>query len=244
MMKNINFLVLRLLVFVVVFLRFSNGEDETFVPDCRFTRANVRQAHPFDSSKFYLCRNTLKFEIFTCPNAGRFDDRWKSCLDLCEQKKPCLNEGQCIIHKNLTLECVCRQDWTGDRCEIPRSQCVHKPCGAENQCQMLIASDYSQDYVCICDDQQRYGRNCQQTVPNPCRTSKTQFHPFAFSRRSYINCDGERIFFQPCFGQMYWNQEEKRCDPKIPNLVFYAQVIAMNPTSEIREQFSMKKTNF
>ena len=79
------------------------------------------------------------------------------------RKKPCLNEGQCIIHKNLTLECVCRQDWTGDRCEIPRSQCVHKPCGAENQCQMLIASDYSQDYVCICDDQQRYGRNCQQS---------------------------------------------------------------------------------
>ena len=101
--------------------------------------------------------------MFTCPNGGQFDDRIKGCRDLCEQKSPCLNNGQCIIRTNLTLECVCRQDWTGERCEIPLSSCVNQPCGIHGQCQMLKATDYSQDYVCICDNQQSYGRNCQHS---------------------------------------------------------------------------------
>jgi hypothetical protein len=46
-----------------------------------------------------------------------------------------------------------------------------------------------------------------------------QFHPFAFSRRAYINCDDEIIFFQPCNAKLYWNQEEKRCDRALPLLL-------------------------
>ncbi len=46
-----------------------------------------------------------------------------------------------------------------------------------------------------------------------------QFHPFAFSRRAYINCDDEFIFFQPCNAKLYWNQEEKRCDRLLPVLL-------------------------
>ena len=75
-------------------------------------------------------------------------------------------------------------------------------------------------------------------MPNPCLKSNGQFHPFAYSRRSYINCDRERIFFQPCYGQLYWNQEEKRCDPTVPDVVLYSQVIAMNPQMKIRQQYS------
>jgi hypothetical protein len=105
---------------------------------------------------------------------------------------------------------------------------------------MLKTSDYTQDYVCICNNQQTYGRNCQQSmliiekinlfkvflflslnlaVPNPCLTNMQQFHPFAFSRRAYINCDDEFIFFQPCNAKLYWNQEEKRCDRLLPVLL-------------------------
>lgn len=58
-----------------------------------------------------------------------------------------------------------------------------------------------------------------EAVPNPCLASRTQFHPFAYSRRAYINCDGESIFFQPCYGFLYWNQEDKRCDRELPNLL-------------------------
>ena len=57
-------------------------------------------------------------------------------------------------------------------------------------------------------------------VPNPCLPrSQQQFHPFAFSRRAYINCDDERIFFQPCNANLYWNQEDKRCDRVLPLLL-------------------------
>jgi hypothetical protein len=56
-------------------------------------------------------------------------------------------------------------------------------------------------------------------VPNPCLTSSKQFHPFAFGRRAYINCDGETIFFQPCNSVLYWNQEEKRCDRTLPDIL-------------------------
>jgi hypothetical protein len=56
-------------------------------------------------------------------------------------------------------------------------------------------------------------------VPNPCLGHRQQFHPFAFSRRAYINCDDEVIFFQPCNSLLYWNQEGKRCDRSLPELL-------------------------
>ena len=218
------------------------------MPSCTTVRANVRQAHPLDQTKYYICRNQVKYEITTCPNGGLFDDRIKGCIDLCEQKKPCLNKGQCIIHTNLTLECVCRRDWTGDRCEIPLSTCAQDPCGPNAECHMLKASDYNQDYVCICDKHESYGRNCQQSkscrfvkedlrddrldfsaVPNPCITpNHGQFHPFAFSRRAYINCDDDIIFFQPCYGLLYWNQEDKRCDRALPELFKSSSLLSNN----------------
>ena len=110
-----------------------------------------------------MCRDEQRYEIFTCPNGGIFDDQEKACIDLCEQKKPCLNQGQCIILSNLTLQCVCRRDWTGERCETPLSACADNPCGPDAECRMLVASDYPQDYVCICDKEKTYGRNCQQS---------------------------------------------------------------------------------
>lgn len=133
------------------------------MPNCERIRPNVRQAHPFDERKYFLCRNTEKFEIIQCKNGGIFDNRLKACIDLCEQKKPCLNDGQCIILSNLTLQCVCRRDWTGERCETALSSCANNPCGENGECRMLKATDYSQDYVCICDKEKSYGRNCQQS---------------------------------------------------------------------------------
>ena len=130
---------------------------------CYRIRANIKNAHPLDNTKYFICRNEQNYEVFTCPNGGIFDEREKACIDLCEQRKPCLNQGQCIILANLTLQCVCRRDWTGDRCEIPLSTCANAPCGPNAECRMLHSSDYTQDYVCICDNQRSYGRNCQQS---------------------------------------------------------------------------------
>jgi hypothetical protein len=228
-------------------------------PSCTNVRANIRQAHPYDSTKYYVCRNQKNYEMSTCPNGGLYDNNIKGCIDLCEQKKPCLNNGQCIILSNLTLQCVCRRDWTGERCETPLSTCANEPCGINAECRMLKASDYTQDYVCICNDEQSYGRNCQKSidvncfigdqssekfvflvhilaVPNPCLKNNGQFHPFAFSRRAYINCDGETIFFQPCYGRLYWNQEDKRCDRSLPELLLFKPMISVDRNEQYRSK--------
>ncbi|CAF1203880.1 unnamed protein product [Adineta steineri] len=186
---------------------------------CYRVRANIKNAYLPDNTKYFVCRDEYRYEIFTCPNGGIFNETARACIDLCEQKKPCLNQGQCIILPDLKLECVCRRDWTGERCEIPKSACVNDPCGEGNECRKLNALDYSQDYVCICGKQQTYGKSCDRSVPNPCLTSKTQFHPFAFSRHAYINCDKKTIFFQPCNSNLYWDQENKRCDRSLPDLL-------------------------
>ncbi|UJR22066.1 hypothetical protein I4U23_025134 [Adineta vaga] len=199
---------------------FSDGrQDELTFISCDRIRPNVKNAYPADKTKYFVCRKNQSYEIYTCPNGGIFDDNEKACIDLCQQNNPCLNQGQCIILPDLKLECVCRRDWTGERCEVPLSSCAKNPCGANNECRMLKTLDYDQDYVCICDKQESYGKTCQRTVPNPCLNNVQQFHSFAFSRHAYINCDDELIFFQPCNSLLYWNQEEKRCDRSLPDIL-------------------------
>ncbi|CAF0772486.1 unnamed protein product [Adineta ricciae] len=198
----------------------SDGrQDELTFISCDRIRPNVKNAYLPDKTKYFICRKDQTPEIYTCPNGGVFDNTEKACLDLCQQNNPCLNQGQCIISPDLQLGCVCRRDWTGERCEIPKSSCALNPCGASNECRMLKAVDYTQDYVCICDKHQSYGRNCQRTVPNPCLSNSQQFHPFAFSRHAFINCDDDLVFFQPCNAHLYWNQEEKRCDRALPDIL-------------------------
>jgi hypothetical protein len=213
----------------------NQNQDQPAPVSCFRVRPNIKNAYPLDNTKYFICRDEQRYEIFTCPNGGIFNDREKACIDLCEQKKPCLNQGQCIILSNLTLQCVCQRDWTGDRCEIPLSSCANNPCGPNAECRMLKTSDYSQDYVCVCNNHETYGRNCQQTVPNPCLANIQQFHPFAFSRRAYINCDDELIFFQPCNANLYWNQENKRCDRSLPLLLRAPFLILRNRNGQ-REQ--------
>jgi hypothetical protein len=146
------------------FQNLIDNQNQEELLSCIRIRANIKNAHPTDNTKYYICRDERRYEVFTCPNGGIFDNTQKACIDLCEQKKPCLNQGQCIILSNLTLQCVCRQDWTGERCEIPLSTCVNDPCGPNGECRMLKAIDYTQDYVCICNNHQTYGRNCQQSI--------------------------------------------------------------------------------
>ena len=150
-------------------LRYSVEQKTQVLPSnqspllCAGVRPNIRVAHPIERTRYYMCRDQLNYEIFTCPNGGIYDDPSKTCIDLCEQRKPCLNQGQCIILSNLTLQCVCRRDWTGERCETPVSTCASQPCGPNGDCQMLNANDYPQDYVCTCNKEQSYGRSCQDS---------------------------------------------------------------------------------
>jgi hypothetical protein len=68
-------------------------------------------------------------------------------------------------------------------------------------------------------------------VPNPCLTSGEQFFQYAFSQRSYIQCDGELIYFQPCGPLLFWNQEQKICDRKRPPKIDLPALLAKIKTN-------------
>lgn len=146
-----------------LFSRLHQLLDSQLPVSCFRVRPNTKNPHPTDETKYIVCRDEQRYDVFTCPNGGIFNDTEKACFDLCQQRDPCLNQGQCIILADLTLQCVCRRDWGGEQCEIPLSSCANNPCGPDAECRMLQATDYTQDYVCICDRHQTYGRNCQQS---------------------------------------------------------------------------------
>lgn len=129
-------------------------------------------AHPKDKTKYIQCRDEFHYEIFTCPNGGEYIEQTDSCeltipmVDKCEQEKPCLNGGQCTLQGNSTFKCICRADWTGERCETPMNSCVKKPCGPNADCRPLKSADYDQDYVCVCKGSRTYGLNCQESQFN------------------------------------------------------------------------------
>jgi len=153
------------LFFIWFFLKFF------LVPSpCVGASSLQKLAYPKDKTKYIQCRDEFHYEIFTCPNGGEYNDQTNSCellspiIDICEQEKPCLNDGHCLRLSNSSFKCNCRQDWTGERCETPLNSCVKKPCGPNADCRKLITADYEQDYVCVCHAARGYGLSCQEGV--------------------------------------------------------------------------------
>ena len=91
-------------------------------------------------------------------------EKVKNTESICEREQPCLNEGQCYQTSPSTYKCTCRGAWTGERCETPLSSCASNPCGEGSECHTLVASDYKQDYVCVCDGRQSYGLTCGRSM--------------------------------------------------------------------------------
>jgi hypothetical protein len=184
------------------------------------SKSNI--AHPSDSTKYISCLNENTYEIMDCPSGLIYNaaldqcEKLKNVESICERDQPCLNGGQCYKTSSSTYKCTCRESWTGERCEIPLSSCASNPCGEQNECHTLLASDYKQDYVCVCDGRQSYGLTCgRNTVPNPCMAASNdqeQYYPFAFSARAYVQCNGDILYVRPCASGLYWNQEAKICD--------------------------------
>ncbi|CAF1251483.1 unnamed protein product [Rotaria sordida] len=188
-------------------------------------------AYRKDKTKYILCSDEFHYEILSCLNDGEYNEQTNSCeriittINKCEEEKPCLHNGHCVPLLNSTFKCICHSDWTGNKCEIPINSCVKNPCGSNALCRTLKMIDYEQDYVCICDQSESYGLNCQDVVRNPCLTSNEQFFPYAFSQRAYIQCDGDIIHFQPCSTLLFWNQEETICDRKRPTKVHLQKLL-------------------
>lgn len=132
------------------------------------TKANI--PHPTDNRKYISCLNEEKYEIMDCPTGLIYNpsvdqcEKVKNTESICEREQPCLNEGQCYQTGPSTYKCTCRGAWTGERCETPLSSCASNPCGEGSECHTLVASDYKQDFVCVCDARQSYGLTCGRST--------------------------------------------------------------------------------
>ena len=224
-------------------LRFSLHRNQSLLASpCIGKASKSNLPYPSDARKYISCLNDEKYEIMDCPTGLIYNaavdqcEREKNPESICEREQPCLNDGQCYQTGPTTYKCTCRGAWTGEHCETPLSSCASNPCGEGNECHTLEASDYKQDYVCVCDRQQSYGSSCGRsmfssmfieirirsfsldTVPNPCMaatTDREQYYPFAFSAHAYVQCNGDILYVRPCAGGLYWNQELKICDREV-----------------------------
>jgi len=156
------------LFFIIYFISFFSLY---LVPSpCTGTTSLTKIAYPKEKTKYIQCRDEFHYEIFTCPNGGEYNEQTDSCdlilpmIDKCEQEKPCFNDAQCTLLSNSTFKCICRQDWTGERCETPINSCVKKPCGPNAECRPLKTTENEQDYVCVCHGTKGYGPNCQEGI--------------------------------------------------------------------------------
>ena len=126
-------------------------------------------AHPTDPTKYVACLSETNQEIMDCPTGLIYNAAIDQCEtvdkpeSICEREQPCLNDGQCHQTSPSSFKCTCLGAWTGERCESPVSSCAAKPCGEGNECHSLKASDYQQDFVCLCNQRKSYGLNCQSS---------------------------------------------------------------------------------
>ncbi|CAF0953406.1 unnamed protein product [Adineta steineri] len=178
--------------------------------------------HPTDLKKYISCLNENSYKVMDCPSGLIFNADINQCEkttnseSLCERDQPCMNDGQCYQTSPSSYKCTCRGSWTGERCETPLSSCASNPCGENSECHTLVANDFKQDYVCVCDGKKSYGLTCgRNTVPNPCIAEpedREQYYPFAYSAHAYVQCNGDLFYVRPCAGGLFWNQETKICD--------------------------------
>ncbi|CAF0902973.1 unnamed protein product [Adineta steineri] len=178
--------------------------------------------HPTDLKKYISCLNENSYKVMDCPSGLIFNVDINQCEkttnseSLCERDQPCMNDGQCYQTSPSSYKCTCRGSWTGERCETPLSSCASNPCGENSECHTLVANDFKQDYVCVCDNKKSYGLTCgRNTVPNPCIAEpedREQYYPFAYSAHAYVQCNGDLFYVRPCAGGLFWNQETKICD--------------------------------
>ncbi len=126
--------------------------------------------HPTDLKKYISCLSDDKYEIMECPTGLFYNptvdqcEKIKSSESICEREKPCMNDGQCYQTSPSSYKCTCRGAWTGERCETPLSSCASNPCGEDNECHTLLAKDFKQDYVCVCNGKQSYGLTCDRSI--------------------------------------------------------------------------------
>ncbi|XP_013884547.1 sushi, nidogen and EGF-like domain-containing protein 1 isoform X2 [Austrofundulus limnaeus] len=68
--------------------------------------------------------------------------------------QPCLNDGSCQ-NKIGSFQCVCKEGFSGNRCQIDSNECLSEPCMNEGTCE-----DQPGSYLCHCP-QGFKGQNCE-----------------------------------------------------------------------------------
>jgi len=122
---------------------------------------------------------------------------------------PCQNGGQCSELDIFTYKCDCPVGWEGQQCERDQRACLQQPCGQDGVCKGFRFGS-ALTFVCICQDGNSYGPNCQQAIPNPCQSTE-QYLPMSYTDKGFVMCDGERFFIESCPGTTTWDNSQKTC---------------------------------
>ncbi|XP_024857944.1 sushi, nidogen and EGF-like domain-containing protein 1 isoform X2 [Kryptolebias marmoratus] len=95
--------------------------------------------------------------------------------------QPCLNGGSCQ-NKIGSFQCVCKEGFSGNRCQIDSNECLSEPCMNAGKCE-----DQPGSYLCHCP-QGFKGQNCE-IVEDPCVLKPCGNRGHCWSdRRGNYNC--------------------------------------------------------
>ncbi|XP_068707230.1 fibropellin-1-like [Montipora foliosa] len=152
---------------------------DTFICHCppRYTGNNCT------TDKCDRCDEQANCLTGTCECKHGFVGNGFTCIPVGNpcQPNPCENGGTCNRgHGGKLFECVCKEGFTGNKCEVSKSACVSSPCVNGGTCvdatnndgsvlEGVLFTNHSQ-YKCVCAKGYA-GQNCQKLVlVNPCST--------------------------------------------------------------------------
>jgi hypothetical protein len=173
---------------------------------------------PLEDTRIYVtCLDDSKGVSQKCPPhlhyitnipVPRCEKKLSQLLPPC-LSNPCQNGGQCSELDIFTYKCDCPVGWEGQQCERDQRACLQQPCGQDGVCKGFRFGS-ALTFVCICQDGNSYGPNCQQAIPNPCQSTE-QYLPMSYTDKGFVMCDGERFFIESCPGTTTWDNSQKTC---------------------------------
>ncbi len=169
-----------------------------------------------------------------CSNGTFFNEQLKHCVPEgftppeCPANQ-CMNDADCIVDGQNNFHCMCRNGFTGVRCETNVDECALEGNAA---CAGGSCIDQINGYICSCPNN-AVGLTCQSTIQNPCTEENLSrdniFHAVPSPlQNTYMHCTGPSAFaVRRCAENLFWHNDEQTCSAERTPLRLNTGVCAM-----------------